>query len=277
MVDRLLARVDHASCPKDTPNEIKHAYMEFWESIESLRTNLLTPLDWGAAYTSTFLDVLTIEERLSFADLNENVVWLGSDATPETCAAIDHTRDLYCIFDYRGRADYLAGITGLPVGDFHLIDLAEYMSLICFLIAESGRYRGKLVIYAGDNTNVRTWVLNRAPKNRIARYLTRLLNRLEVEIGFTIFPLYISSRNNVMCDDLPRLLGGDAHEYARARGLKRVKIEHVVASYLEERMKALSLILPSDSSDRAKAIMQHVEKRVVRNIPRGAFLSKVMV
>lgn len=97
-------------------------------------------------------------------------------------------------------------------------------------------------MYVGDNQNVRTWISNRAPKNRIARYLTRILNRLEVDNKFTMYPLYVSSLNNRLCDELSRLRGDEAHTYATSRGFKRVDIHHVFRWYLDDRMRSLSLI-----------------------------------
>ena len=47
-----------------------------------------------------------------------------------------------------------------------------------------------------------TWIANRTPKNRVARYLTRLLNRLAMEFSFAIYPLYVSTLNNRLCDEL---------------------------------------------------------------------------
>ena len=234
-------------------------------------------MEEGASYTSTFLGVLTIAERLSFLDFRSNVVWVGSDATPTTCAAVGHSNRLYTIFDYEACSVYFSSVAGLPEGDFHLIAMAEYMSLICFLIAVSARYAGRAVLYVGDNANVRTWIMNRSPKNRIARYLTRLLNRLEVERGFTIYPLYVSSLNNVWCDDLSRQQGAGAHSYAAEKGLKWVGIESTFQCYLNERLHALSLILPTDNPERVREIMQNVEKRIARAFPRDVIASVAVV
>ena len=87
----------------------------------------------------------------------------------------------------------------------------------------------------------------------------------------------MSSRDNVICDDLSRLLGEEPHDYARRKGFTAVAIEQVVRWYLEERTQSVALILPSDATDRVKSIMQHVEKRVVRTIPRDTFSPVVIV
>ena len=38
-------------------------------------------------------------------------------------------------------------------------------------------YAHKVLAYAGDNQNVATWIECRKPKNRIAQYFDRILNR----------------------------------------------------------------------------------------------------
>ena len=142
-VDRLLAKYGHAACPRGGPRDMKHSHMEFRETSESPLATLLTPIKWSTSYSPTFLSVMSLEERLSFADFRANVIWVGSDATPTTCAAVDHYRRLYTIFDYQKCIGYLTNLTGIPPGDFQLIALAEYMSLICFLIKVADRYMGQ--------------------------------------------------------------------------------------------------------------------------------------
>ena len=277
VVDRLLAKYENVACPKGEPREMKQAYLEFWESIECLRINLSTPEVPGVAYTAPFHSVLALDELLSFDSVLSSVVWLGSDATPTTCASVDHTHMTYTVFRYEVCVDYLESITGLERSHFILIALAEYMSVICFLLVMGPRYRGRQVIHVGDNQNVRTWITNRAPKNRIARYLTRLLNRMESEYGFAVNPVFVSSLNNTVCDDLSRLQEGEAHAYARKLGLTYVDTVSTLRWYLDERMRSLSLVLPSDSSERVRAIMQQVEKRVVRSVPRPGLVDLTTV
>ena len=111
--------------------------------------------------------------------------------------------------------------------------------------------------------------MHRSPKNRIARNLTRILNRLEVEYRFTLYPLYVATLNNELCDKLPRIDTKEAHEYAAVKGLKYVDISESPKWYMRERMRSLSLVLPPDHPDRVRSIMQQVEKRAVRIIGRG--------
>ena len=164
----------------------KQAYVEFWEAVGSMRANLLTADDWETSYSATFFSALTLEERLSFSHIAESVIWIGIEAKPTTCAAADHRNRVYAVFGYRECAASMAQVAGLEPDIFLLIDLSEFMNLIFFLVKMAPKYKNRLPIYVGGNQNVRTWILNRSPENRVARYLTRLINRLEVEYQFTL-------------------------------------------------------------------------------------------
>ena len=129
----------------------------------------------------------------------------------------------------------------------------------------------------GGSRNVRIWIQNRAPKDRVARYLTRIVNRMEVEFGFSIYPMCVSPLNNKVCDDLSRLEHDEARAHAQALGIHPVDIAQVFMRYVAERVRTPSLIRPTDPPGRAKAIMQHVEKRTVRAIPRNCMQNVVVV
>ena len=89
-----------------------------------------------------------------------------------------------------------------PFSDFALIAISEFLSFICFLHSRGVAYRGKLLPYVGDNSNVASWIKHRAPKNRVSQYLVRILNRLETEYNFAVFACFISPNNNKLCDEL---------------------------------------------------------------------------
>ena len=105
-------------------------------------------------------------------------------------------------FPYAHPLSYIGHVTGLPASDFLLIALSEFLGFLCFLIVRDGHYRHKIIAYDGDNQNVAQWIRSRRPRNRIDQYLRRILNRLETEHDFTVFPFYVNSPHNEMCDQL---------------------------------------------------------------------------
>ena len=162
----------------------------------------------------------------------------------------------------------MSGLTGLPVSDFLLIALAEFLSLLCFLISQDATYKQRFLAYAGDNQNVATWIKYRKPKNRAAQYFTRILNRFVTENDCTVFPRYVSSGNNVFCDKLSRLDEKSALQHGSAMGYEFRECVTMFKLFLSGRLRTRSLVLPTDPPDRVQRIMQFVEKRIIRSIPQ---------
>ena len=129
-----------------------------------MRIHLLTGTSLSQSYSSSYSRVLSLEELLSFPDVQTRVVWLGSDATPSQCSAVDYSNKVFSCFSYKFCVKFMANLTGLPEQDFMLIALDEFLSLLCFLIFRASHYSHKLLAYAGDNQNVVTWIKYRKPK-----------------------------------------------------------------------------------------------------------------
>ena len=162
----------------------------------------------------------------------------------------------------------MAQLTELPPDDFMLIALAEYLSILCLFIVKAPDYRNKILAYAGDNKNVVGWIKYRKPKNRVAQYFTRILNRIETEFTCVVFPCYISSGNNVFCDELSRMTPEQSLKHGCDAGYSFVDVLTTFQWYLSERLTSLSLVLPTDPPGRVMRIMQFVENRRVRSIPK---------
>ena len=161
----------------------------------------------------------------------------------------------------------MSEVTGLPLSDFLLIALADYLSILCFLITRPFRYKHKILAYAGDNQNVVTWIKYRKPKNRAAQYFTRILNRFGTENNCTVFPFYVSSGSNILCDTLSRLDDELARAHGADQGYEFVAAAATFWWFLSDGLRNRSLVLPTDPPDRVSRIMQFVEKRLVRSIP----------
>ena len=99
-VGRLLVSYHNEGNPNGNHAGIKKAYLEFWESAESLRANLTIPDRWRVAYATSSLNVPPMGECLSFTEIASDIVCVGSDAAPTAIAAVDHTHALYTVFWY---------------------------------------------------------------------------------------------------------------------------------------------------------------------------------
>ena len=94
-----------------------------------------------------------------------------------------------------------------------LISLAELITFMALAAARAEAWEQKVVVYVGDNTNVIGWLNSRASNNRYARFMLRLLVRLEAHYKFQTVGVYIRTGYNEFADDLTRL------PYAKARKL----------------------------------------------------------
>ena len=194
--------------PRGAVNLLKQTYFEFGETMEVLRINTSDTKWWGESYSASFNGALTLPDRMSFNTERGRAVWLGSDATLDNCAAVDHTNRTFTVFEVSGYIDFLSDLTGLPRGDYELIAITEFLSLVAFLILQAASLSACIICYVGDNQNVVTWIRGRRPCNRVAKYLVRVLNRLENENNFTTHPVYTSTLRNKLQGELSRLKRG---------------------------------------------------------------------
>ena len=276
-IDKLSVSFEGVIAPKGPIREVKQTYIDFRPCVETIRANMSTDGYWSQSYTTDLTGALSLEERLSYPDAYENLVWVGSDATLEQRSTVDYTHQTGTVFSFPFCLEFLSDITGLPRSDFVLIAISELLSFVCFLRHQAKVYQGKLLSYAGGNTNVVTWLKHRKPRNRAAQFLIRCVNRLEVEHGFTIFPCYIASMRNVLCGEISRVLFVDPpKEFLEKYGLEFIPVADTFIWFLRERLKDLPLILPTDQPDRASCIMRFVEKRMVREAPKGLAASLYM-
>ena len=266
-MDRLLRARSGVLAPRGPLREVKQTYIDFWDSLEYIRVQMSTGLYCVQSYVGAFSRVLSLDELLSSPLAQGRVVWLGSDATLTQCAALGYSEGVGSVFSFTFALHYLGQLTGLPRDDFLLISISGFLSLLCFLAVRASIYKRELLAYAWGIQNVIQWIKFRRPKNRIAQYFSRILNRLEVEHEFAIFPCYISSPHNETCDQLSRLTIDECPVYAMAHGLKLIDTLSSFQWFLAERVRRRSLAIPSDSPERVQLIMQFVEKRIIRDAP----------
>ena len=72
-----------------------------------------------------------------------------------------------------------------------------------------------------------------------------------------------SPLNNKLCDELSRLELSEAHKLAENSKLEFRDIHQTFKWYLDDKVRSLTLVLPSDAPERVRAIMQQVEKRLL--------------
>ena len=106
-VEKMLSQSNGVSTPKGTSRESENPFREFWESVEFLRAIFGSTFSGKTSFDVTFIQVLSVEEQLSFPETKNNLMWVGSDAALETCAAIDFSNKFYTIFSTQSDLHFL--------------------------------------------------------------------------------------------------------------------------------------------------------------------------
>ena len=264
-VDKMLSSKNGYSFPRGNSSLAKKAFAEFWESVEFLRILLGSSEDVTASFNSSFPNVLTLPEQLSFQETRQKIVWIGPDATMDRCGAIDFTHKFYTYFP----------TSSIPRIDTHteeceddfIISISEFCSFIFFILMRGKALRGKLIAYTGDNSNVITWFPSRKAGNEWGRFLLRILALYEHSMECRTYPLYISTFNNTECDTLTRLPRNEIETYDKGKKWIFVNPEDIFKFYLTESFIRRIPTIPFDSNNMIAYIYQLAEKRTYRPIP----------
>ena len=247
---------------RETQHE--QTWRDWEEMIELCRLIVARPQLWDTQFCNSVDGVLPPLERLSLPGAAERVVWVGGDATPERIGVVDWTGKCGAVVDVRpfwevlsaqardsmtfGEREAMARIVG-PTGagdgsggtpgegsgptgkeggledeEVLLISLAELITFMALAATRAVAWKHKIVIYVGDNTNVVGWLTTRSSNNRYARFLLRVLVRLETHFGFQTLAVYIRTGNNEFADDLTRLPWDQAKALLVKRGIQEIDL-----------------------------------------------------
>ena len=129
---------------------------------------------------------------------------MGSEAAPAQCRAVAFPNKVSWFFP----SNFVPVICRVSP-DFPrmtLINSARRVpQSVAFSTTHAEVYRNKILDYAGSNSNVITWAEYRRPKNRIAQYFDRIVNKFETGAPVDVSPFYITYGDNIFRDDLSRL------------------------------------------------------------------------
>ena len=152
-----------------------------------------------------------------------------------------------------------------------VIAISEFRSFVFFLILRGNALSRRLVDYTGDNANVITWRTYRKAGSEWARFLLRILDRCDQPIEFRTYHLYISTFNNVECDNLTRLSEEAIREYAVSKNWTYLDPISIFRFYSYDSFSRRAPKVPTDSARSIGFLHQIAEKRTFmsthRNIP----------
>ena len=210
--------------PRGTATQQKAIWARFWESIELQRLLVDATSKWEVRFTHPLTSALTVRELLSFPGMSQKVVWASGDATPHKLAAVDWEANVAVVepaesvwerlrrFCAEHDPELAAAEEETPPviearsepGDGLMISLAELLAVVSLACLRWKSWEGKIVIYAGDNSNVISWLAKRHAGPPAARFLLQLLAALETVGGFRLHAEYISGPITIKSRTLSR-------------------------------------------------------------------------
>jgi len=190
-----------------------------------------------------------------------------SDATPTTIGAVDWTNGQTT----RAAVEDLwpwVELLGEEEGDMK-IHIAEFLSLVAFACEVADRWKGRLIIYGGDNQLVRSWVNTRRSKVRSCRLLIRVLNMLEMRYNVVVVCGWLRTYHNDMADFITRCSEEEYWKKIRERGWKHVELRGKVRQALEDSRQFGPCFLGWCEDEDRNEILRLKERRLQRQVCRS--------
>ena len=226
---------------------MKLTFEKFWDSVELIRVLVARPKTWAENFTNTLAGMLKPRERLALPGVADKVIWLGGDATMDICGTVQWDTKEYCRFEVQPYLARLAAIADTEEPEI-IIAIAELACLVVFAAAkcQSGAWHQRLVLYVGDNQNVRSWTRRRTARNRMARHLLRILRYIELKGKFVILATWLRTYHNATLDWISRDEQQVVQLLMQGEGFVEVSVAQTWAEILEagyeRRVQALALV-----------------------------------
>ena len=98
-----------------------------------------------------------------------------------------------------------------------IVALTELLAVLLLSVCQHKRWKGKVVLYMGDNQVVVRWINSRQSKHPFVSYLLQVMAAIEACYGFHLDTAYLRTYHNVVPDALTRR---NADEVIREAGLE---------------------------------------------------------
>ncbi|CAE7767408.1 unnamed protein product [Symbiodinium sp. CCMP2592] len=206
--------------PQGDPSEVAAQWDSFWDTLDLLRLLAQDRASWSTRFSNPLFAALDTNEILALPGVSSKVIWVTADATPTHVGAVDWSSKI-AVAQTVGQflaAVALAGARAKLEASFSpgtgedeeceddrlQIALAELVALLLLCAHRREAWKGCIILYAGDNQNVITWVRSRRSGHAGASFLLLVLGALEVTHGFQIRGEYVRTYRNTTADRLTR-------------------------------------------------------------------------
>ena len=275
--DRFLAGVDGGAIvsPSRVDGSLEQeeaAWEDLWALFEDCRWLCARSETWAEKFGGDIRELLEPMERISIPGCQFNTaIFVSSDATLDTLAAIDWTNGLACREELSSLRPWIERALveeGLGVDDKVAIHIGEMLSLVAFACRVGAAWSGRVVVYGGDNKIVFNWVLSRKAGVRAGRLLIRVLNLVEMRFRCQILGGWWRTFHNEDADALTRLERGQAEKFMEEKGWTSVDIKEAISQALKDTERFGACFLSwADQEDREEQ-MRLRELRMFRALHR---------
>ena len=212
---------------RGTSTKQRRTWIRFWEAVELQRLLVDNRAVWESRFTHPMVEALTVPEMMVFC--KENIIWASGDATLEKVAAVDwhggcaFSEDVHTfeglIRTYMEEAIGEEAAQGEGEDSGFIISITELLAVVTLAALRAEAWRGKLVLYCGDNQNVIGWLDKRCARHPAATYLLQVLSAIEATNAFRLHGSYLRTYHNITADALTR---EDAEKVLQEKGLERI-------------------------------------------------------
>ena len=262
--------------PRGTEEDQRRTWVRFWEAVELQRLLVDNRTQWEVRFTHPLTEALSIRELLALPGGSDKIVWASGDATLERLGAVDWTNSEAYSFEVtpyqileemeetalredpgpgRDPRPALGEATPGNEKERHtmMVSLTELLAVLLLAVCQHEKWKGKMVLYMGDNQVVINWINKRQAKHPFANYLLQLLAAIEACYGFFLHTAYLRTYHNVVADSLTRQ---EAEEVMRQAGVKRLDSpEEALRKFLDRGWQRRALIWAGQAdADTAQAL-----------------------
>eukprot|EP00438_Fugacium_kawagutii_P016374 Skav203835 [mRNA] locus=scaffold4932:42892:55316:- [translate_table: standard] len=268
--------------PRGDPEQQRRAWVRFWEAIELQRLLVDNRTEWGVRFTHPMTEALSLRELLALPGGRNKVVWASGDATLDRVGAVDWSNKQAYSLEVKpyqqlieamerealneqprprraSRPDATDEPSSSEEPERLMVALTELLAVLLLAVSQHAKWKGKVVLYMGDNQVVVRWINSRQAKHPFASYLLQMLAAIEACHSFHLHTAYVRTYHNVVADALTRQ---DAEEVLAAAGLECLpKPDDTLRRFLDRGWQRRALIWAGQAdADTAQALRLSQER-----------------
>eukprot|EP00438_Fugacium_kawagutii_P010033 Skav212665 [mRNA] locus=scaffold1227:565246:577475:+ [translate_table: standard] len=251
---------DGMAQPRGNEEQRRRVWVRFWEAIELQRLLVDNRAEWGVRFTHPMTEALTLRELLAMPGYQHKVIWASGDATLDRVGGIDWTNRKAFSLDVLPYQRMIEALEREAVQDSSyprrasrpgeepetedtgklIVALTELLAVLLLAVCQHEHWRGKVVLYMGDNQVVVRWINSRQARHPLASFLLQVLAAIEACYGFHLHTAYLRTYHNVVPAALPRQ---DADKVIAEAGLEALpKPDEALRKFLDRGWQRRALV-----------------------------------